>query len=482
MAKAKRKQGEGTMRLRSDGRWEGRIVVGYDEKGNPKTKNVLAKTKGECEEKLATLKESLGRLSDRIKPDMPFGDWIDLWYQYYCKPALRATTVDSYENYIYRHIIPEIGSIPLCNLTHNDLQQFYAKQKKNGRLKNIEHHGTGLSDRFVRCIHTVCRAALERAVADGLVSTNVSIGCKLPPKKGHEMKILTQTEIVRFLARAKEEGYYEMFLLELTTGMRRGEILGLKWSDLNLRTGALRIARQISTKGEAEPKTKASIRTILLPPEMLSILESMKATATCEWIFPSPVNEGEPRSPAAVLKRFKIILERSGCKKLRFHDLRHTFATMALENGMDIKTLSAIIGHVSAETTLNIYSHVTDTMRAQAAAKIDREIGGTNAPLPEPTESKVSDHPPSQNATETIFEPYTPKVRKRGTGCVYQVNNHLWEGSFYPRLPDGKRKKFNVYAKTREECEKLLAEMIEKKKAEMKAEKEKNHGSKIKRT
>ena len=149
-----------------------------------------------------------------------------------------------------------------------------------------------------------------------------------------------------------------------------------------------------------------------------------------------------------------------------------SFATMALENGMDIKTLSSMIGHVSAETTLNIYSHVTDTMRAQAAVKIDREIGGTNAPLPEPTENKVSDHPSSQNATETIFEPYTPKVRKSGTGYVYQINDHLWEGSFYPKMPDGKRKKFNVYAKTREECEKLLAEMIEKKKAEMKAEKE----------
>ena len=473
MVNVRRKQGEGTMRLRSDGRWEGRIVVGYDENGNPKTKNVLAKTKGECEEKLADLKKSLGRLSDRIKPDMPFGDWIDLWYQYYCKPALRATTVETYENYIYRHIIPEIGGILLCNLTHNDLQQFYARQKKNGRLKNIEYHGTGLSDRFVRCIHTICRAALERAVADGLVSTNVSIGCKLPPKKSREMKILTQAEIVRLLSRAKEEGYYEMFLLELTTGMRRGEILGLKWSALNLRTGALRIARQISTKGEAEPKTKASIRTILLPPEMLSILESMKTTATCEWIFPSPVNEGEPRSPSAVWKRFKMILERSGCKKIRFHDLRHTFATMALENGMDIKTLSSMIGHVSAETTLNIYSHVTDIMRAQAAVKIDREIGGTNTPLPEPTENKVSDHPSSQNATKAIFEGYTPKIRKRGTGCVYQVNDHLWEGSFYPKKPDGKRKKFNVYAKTREECEKLLAEMIEKKKAEMKAEKEK---------
>ena len=117
-----------------------------------------------------------------------------------------------------------------------------------------------------------------------------------------------------------------------------------------------------------------------------------------------------------------------------------------------------------AETTLNIYSHITDTMRAQASVKIDRKIGGTDAPMPEakdePKMTQTSDE-------DEKFEPYVPKIRKSGTGCVYQINDTLWEGSFFPRLPDGKRKKFNVYAKTRDECEKLLAEMIIKKKAEI---------------
>ena len=161
------------------------------------------------------------------------------------------------------------------------------------------------------------------------------------------------------------------------------------------------------------------------------------------------------------------ILERANCKKVRFHDLRHTFATMALENGMDIKTLSAMIGHISAETTLNIYSHITDTMQQQAAVRIDREIGGTDAQMPEPDEVELSTEPQAKIATETVFEPYKPKIRKSGTGCVYQINDTLWEGSFYPRMPDGKRKKFNVYAKTREECEKELAKMIEEKKKEI---------------
>ena len=461
---AKRKNGEGTVRLRNDGRWEGRIVIGYDEKGNPKTKSVLAHTKGECLEKLEKLKEECGRTAEKLKPDMPFGDWIDFWYQYFSSPKLRPTTQATYENRIYTHIIPSIGKIPLSKLTQNDLQQFYAKLKRTGRKKDVETKGTSVSDRMVRSCHALCRSALEKAVEEGLITRNPSIGCKLPPKKNGEMKVLTQAEIVRLLNQAYDEGYYELFLLELTTGMRRGEILGLKWRDLNLETGELNIKRQLTTKGISVPKTKSSIRTILLPPDMLELLQNMKKNANCEWIFPSPVKEGEPRNPTAITKRFRLMLERAHCKHVRFHDLRHTFATMALENGMDVKTLSAMIGHVSSETTLNIYSHVTDTMRAQAAVKIDREIGGTNAEMPE-----AKDEPPIAETSDVDenFEPYTPKVRKSGTGCIYQINDHLWEGSFYPRLPDGKRKKFNVYAKTREECEKELAKMIEQKKKEI---------------
>ena len=464
MAKQKRKNGEGTVRLRKDGRWEGRVVIGYEDKGKPKTKSVLAHTKSECVEKLERLKEECGRTAEKLKPDMPYGEWIDFWYQYFSSPKLRPTTQATYENRIYGHIIPSVGKIPLSKLTQNDLQQFYAKLKRTGRKVNVELKGTGVSDRMVRSCHALCRSSLEKAVEEGLITRNPSIGCKLPPKKNGEMKVLTQNEIVRLLNQAYDEGYYEMFLLELTTGMRRGEILGLKWRDLNLETGELNIKRQLTTKGISVPKTKSSIRTVLLPPDMLDLLREMKKTAKYDWIFPSPVKEGEPRNPTAITKRFRIMLERAHCKHVRFHDLRHTFATMALENGMDVKTLSAMIGHVSSETTLNIYSHVTDTMRAQAAVKIDREIGGTDAPMPE---AKDEPRQPQTSEIEENFEPWKPKVRKSGTGCVYQINDHLWEGSYFPRLPDGSRKKFNVYAKTREECEAELAKMIEQKKNEI---------------
>ena len=232
----KRKNGDGTIRQRADGRWEGRYVIGYDDKGYPKTKNVLAKTKRECAEKLQRLKEELGGIkSDKVKPDMRFGDWLEYWYETHSKPKIRATTQLGYESRIRLHIAPEIGNIPLNKLTQNDLQQFYARLKKNGRKTLTERFGEGLSDRMVRMCHATCRTALEKAVQEGLIRTNPAIGCKLPPKKAREMQVLDRDELQRFLIQAKAEGYYELFLLDLSTGLRRGELMALQWDDLDLR-------------------------------------------------------------------------------------------------------------------------------------------------------------------------------------------------------------------------------------------------------
>ena len=214
------------------------------------------------------------------------------------------------------------------------------------------------------------------------------------------------------------------------------------------------------------PKTKSSIRTVILPPSLLQILSEYQKTANSEWIFPSPLDNTKTRHPSAVRKRMQIILERAGCKKVRFHDLRHTFSTMALEKGMDIKSLSSMLGHVSSATTIDIYSHITNTMQRQAAAKIDRQIGGTEAPIPQAEERVGID------TYQPEFEPYKPKVRKSGTGCVTMINDHLFEGRYTPTNAYGKRESHNIYAKTREECEEKLAELIVQVKADIKAEKE----------
>ena len=470
----RRKQGEGTLRKRADGRWEARVVIGYDDKGLPITKNVTAMEKGKCLEKLEQLKEKCGvQLTGRVKAEMAFGDWLDFWYQQYAKQTLRPTTQSGYENMIYNHIIPDIGKIPLNKLTQNDLQQFYTRLKNGGRQVRTELYGKGLSDRMVRGCHAMCRKGLEKAVADGLIRVNPAIGCKLPPKKAKEMQVLTKEEMQRFIAQAKADGYFELFLLELCTGMRRGEIVALQWDDLNMQTGELHICRQATTvRGSIHicaPKTKSSIRTVILPPDIVKILAEYKKRVNSRWMFPSPVKEDAPYHPSAVRKVLDRTLERAECKHIRFHDLRHTFATTALANGMDVKTLSAIIGHISSETTLNIYTHITDNMQRSAANKIEQGFGRNEGSLSE--DEQIPDQTVKTPQTAK-FEPKQPKIRRPGTGCITEINDHLFEGRYSPTNAYGKRTPKNVYAKTKEECEEKLAELITQMNAEIDAEKE----------
>ena len=321
----RRKKGEGSVRQRKDGRWEGRVVIGYDEKGLPKTKNVLAKTKRECQEKLKQLRETVtGLRTEKVRPEMPFGEWLDFWYQNYVKPQIRPTTQANYEAKIYQHIIPELGKIPLNQLAQKDLQQFYARMKTSGRLIRTEQFGKGLSDSMVRGLHAACRSALEKAVQEELIRTNPAVGCKLPPKRGREMQVLGREELQRFLIQAQAEGYYELFLLDLCTGLRRGELLALLWDDLDFKTGTLTVNKQVyEVKGQLQvsvPKTRASIRRLVLPPGVVEVLRAYRETVDSRWMFPSPVKEDVPMTPGAVRRRLQIILERAGCNTYIYYE------------------------------------------------------------------------------------------------------------------------------------------------------------------
>jgi len=200
---------------------------------------------------------------------------------------------------------------------------------------------------------------------------------------------------------------------------------------------------------------------------VVEVLREYKKTVDSRWMFPSPVKEDCPLTPGVVRRRLQLILEHAGCKHVRFHDLRHTFATLALENGMDVKTLSAMLGHVSVATTLDIYTHITDDMQRMAAANIDRGIGKAA-----PQEAASAPGQESAPATEekprmTDFKPYVGRKRKPGTGCITEINDHLFEGRYSPKWPDGKKHSRNVYAHTREECEEKLKVLIVEMKAEI---------------
>ena len=239
----------------------------------------------------------------------------------------------------------------------------------------------------------------------------------------------------------------------------------------DFQTGVLNVSKQINAvKGELQfstPKTKSSIRKIVLPPALLDVLREYKKTVASRWMFPSPVKEDCPLTPGVVRRRLQLILEHAGCKHVRFHDLRHTFETLALQGGMDIKTLSAMLSHVSAATTLDIYTHITDDMQRQAAANIDRGIGKAVPPEISPELGQKTAPGQSEKSGMTDFQPVPRKQRRPGTGCITQKGPNLWEGRYSPTWIDGKKHARNVYAHTREECEEKLQKLIIEMKTEL---------------
>ncbi|MEY8262557.1 phage integrase SAM-like domain-containing protein, partial [Oscillospiraceae bacterium 50-60] len=158
---------------------------------------------------------------------------------------LRPSSQRSYEDFIRLYIRPKLGSVPLNKLTMNDLQQFFNWMRKDGRTLHRESRGGGLSDNMVRNCHSLCRRALEKAVAERLIVKNPIEECKAPPIRRKEMHLLSREGLQKLLIQARAEGYYEVFLLELTTGLRVGELMALQWDDLNFNTGELRIERQV---------------------------------------------------------------------------------------------------------------------------------------------------------------------------------------------------------------------------------------------
>ena len=184
--------------------------------------------------------------------------------------------------------------------------------------------------------------------------------------------------MVAFLDEAKSSGVYELYYIELATGLRRGELLGLKWEDIDLTAGVIRVRRQVSRIDgkivEAPLKTKNAYRTVTISPQAVEVLNAQKAKTNDEYVFPSP--NGGPISPDSVNNMLKRVLKRAGIPRVRFHDLRHTFATLALQNGVDIKTVSGMLGHFSADFTLDTYAHVTTAAQKEAARTMEVILAG----------------------------------------------------------------------------------------------------------
>ena len=381
----RRGAGEGNISKRKDGTWQGSVLLGYDpETGNPKRKYFYGKTRKEVQRKVGELTIKVQKGTYREPTKITVAEWFTTWHNDYMKLSLRPTTWTSYGYQIEGHIIPALGHLKLSELQTAHIQRLYNDKLKGGRL---DRKPGGLTPKSVRFIHTVIHSCLEQARKEHLITINPASAVRLPKLEQREIRYLDSGEIKTFLEVARDSKHFAAFFLALNTGMRRGEILGLRWKDVDFEEGQLTVNQglvRISGKGLVfqEPKTKLSNRTISLSPMVLKVLkEHRKKQAEYRLLSGGAYDEGgldlvfaneigKPICPRAFTRIFERLLKRAGLEAACFHDLRHTFATMALEQGVNVKTVQETLGHHSAAFTMDVYSSVTDKMKREAADKV----------------------------------------------------------------------------------------------------------------
>ena len=352
-------------------------------------------TKKQAEAKLAQVLHELNT-GEYVEPSkLTFGEYLDRWLADYVRPNLRPKTAAWYEGIVKTHLKPSLGSVPLARLSPLHLQRYYNEALQGGRKGTSygKTPGSPLSVASVRGHHRAIHAALEQAVRWGLVARNVADAVE-PPRieKKREMRVLGAEEVQRLLDVAyRESRQPELYVLAVTTGMRLGELLGLRWQDIVPPVAYVRQALKKAGPNPvfAPPKTQKGFREVWLPPSAVAALEAVRVRQQAEkslagesyedydLVFAQP--NGRPLDGHNISQReFKKLLSLAGLPDMRFHDLRHTNATLLLEAGVPAKVVSERLGHSGIGITLDIYSHVLPTMQEQAASKLEEMLFGRN--------------------------------------------------------------------------------------------------------
>lgn len=389
-------KGNGSIRQRANGRWEGRYTVGFDPiTGKQKQKSIYGSTQAEVARRLREITKDI---DDGIFVDdqnITVGQWLTTWVNEYTI-GLKTSTKRSYATHIQRHIIPALGKIRLSELTPSMIQKFYTALLKNGRVfpegrTFPEDISKGLSPKTVKNVHTVLHKALKQATRPpkSLIKYNPADAVELPRAAHVEMRALTKEEVSALLISLKDDWHYPIFYVALFCGLRRGELLGLRWSDIDFRkqtiTVSYQLQRQFCNRGTfilETPKNNKS-RTIFPPSSVFDVLREHKILqdalrrrmieANEPWQDTNAVFCGEHGGwlePSSVYRALQKHLARIGVKGVRLHDLRHTFATNAIDLGIDIKTIQETLGHADPGFTLRVYGHSLDEMKRKAAEKM----------------------------------------------------------------------------------------------------------------
>lgn len=391
-SKQNRGHGEGSIYKRKDDTWAGVSRYVDTETGEPKKHFVYGKTRKEVVVKKDAWEEEYRKGVLPTKAKMTVGQWVDTWLETYAKNRVRQNTFEGYQRVVNGHLKPSIGSFILKDLRPEQVQKMLNQKLAAGNIRT----GGPLGSRQVEYIYVVLHMALEQAVKNQLVSRNVCDAVDKPKKEKKEFIPWTTEQTNHFLNSVKESRLFPLYMVAWGTGLRRSEILGLKWDDIDFKKGTLTVRRSlVRIKGGykfGEPKTKKSKRTLPLPDQVTQELKNWKSKQAKEKMAWNAIHKdveadqrpeynamslvfcnelGDAINPEFISRQFKRDLKKANLPEIRFHDLRHGHATMLLELGEDIKVISDRLGHSTIILTADTYSHVREKMQREASNKLD---------------------------------------------------------------------------------------------------------------
>ena len=384
--KTKGAKGGGTIRQRPDGRWEARYTLGIDPgTGKQIQKSVYGKTQKEVRQKLIAITAEIDNGTYQEPCKMTVNEWLDIWLKDY-QIGVKDSTAYLYERQAKLYLRPALGNIPLETLKAHTVQRLY-------NLLSQEHDGQpALSAKSIKNIHGVLHKALQQAVLLNYIRYNPTTACVLPKIVKKEIHPLTDQQTAQLLNLLKGGKYEIPLTVDLFTGLREGELLGLMWDCVDFDKGTILVNKQLhrsQKKGEgyyfAPPKNNKS-RTIRPAPYVMTLLRQQKLVQTQMRLAAGPAwqesglvftNEfGRYISLRAVFDCFKRTVRKVGLPNLRIHDLRHTYAVNSIRAGDDIKTVQSNLGHATAAFTLDVYGHFTDDMRQASSQRMEQFISG----------------------------------------------------------------------------------------------------------
>ncbi|MFL5629584.1 MAG: tyrosine recombinase XerC [Ktedonobacteraceae bacterium] len=377
---AKRGNGEGSIyRRKSDGRWTGSISL-----DDGKRKVIYGKTRAEVQEKMKTLlhEQQQGKLVANSSQTVE--QFVVDWLENTHRRKVRPRTYERYREAVYLHIVPVLGRIQLQKLTAQHVRAFYTKKADEG-----------LSASTIICYHSVLHLALDMAVKWGIIPRNVCDLVSPPRRERFEIQPLTTEQAEKLIYTVRGHKWEALFILALVTGLRRGEILGLKWQDIDFATGTLQVRRILSrvpTKMpgrthvyvEAEPKTKQSRRSVTIAPFALAVLKNHqarqleakqkadKAWQEHDYVFCTSI--GTHLNPNEVVDELKKLLRQAELPNIRFHDLRHSAASLLLQLSVHPKVVQELLGHTQISMTMDVYSHVLPGMHQEAINRLHKAL------------------------------------------------------------------------------------------------------------